>query len=159
MDFEAAILVCRAEGYPSTGEDRAATLRVGICERSGEHAGLNITLTWAGREFVGSVMCPGHSVRRFIEELTRLHATLKGSARLVDGDNDVILCLSAVNRARGKVAVGGRVRMLTSFPTTVSDDRFVRGTYVGGVQVNFDGLCTDQSCISGFLAGLAASLN
>jgi hypothetical protein len=130
-------------------------IELGAVER--DHVRGVVRLSAADRVFEGGRIFYGFDILGFTEGLTRLYDRLEGSARLHDWDGETVLCLTVINRARGRVAVGGELLPAVFWTDVVSEDRFIDPPLYGwafGIRVTFEGLVTDQSFLPPVIAGL-----
>lgn len=145
---------CWSQGYPNPGEEGAATLTFRPVETDPSGIVFRMGLEAAGERIECLVRLYGFNLRRFIDDLAEIHRNMAGSARLYDQDDDVILCVTFLDDARGRIVIGGGLRNAVFFAESTCDERFVTGAFDAGIRTTFDGLISDQS----YLAGLIGSL-
>jgi len=94
----------------------------------------------------------GYDLSRFAEDLSRLYETLDGRAVLTSFDENVRIVAEVADRARGRIALGGKVRRLGCSADTAHEFDPV-------FEVAFAGLTTDQSYLPPVLTTLRRFLD
>lgn len=145
---------CQAEGSHTVqlemGLGRVAQDWVGD-----DYVEAEVRMTYRRLSFAAWPNLYGYEVGGFLENLEGMHSRLEGSAVLSDWDGEPILCLSVSHRARGRIAVGGRLIPITFSSEVQSASRFLealRPTGGGGIVTSFDGFETDQSYLPGLVS-------
>jgi hypothetical protein len=143
---------CDAPGHPQWCNIGRATVEIEIGSAGKDYVGdiaFNSVIRLLAGENCFEVhrVLYGYEIRGFAEELQKLYETLEGSVRFQDWDGEPLLCFTVVDRARGRIAVGGRFAPVVLDTTVTSADRFVSEACAGklGVVVAFEGLSLDQS--------------
>src|SRR5262245_43252685 len=131
-------------------------IEFGQVERDYVHACTRLRIE--GQAFESWQRHYGFDILTFTDELARMHAATQGSARLNDWDGEVVLCLTVIDRPRGRVAIGGQLIPAVFWTETASADgllapRLCDGT-AGGIRIAFEGFVTDQSYLPPVIAGL-----
>jgi hypothetical protein len=104
----------------------------------------------------------GFDILRFADGLAQIHAQTQGTARFNDWDGETVLCLTVINRPRGRIAIGGHLIPAVFQTETASEDDLLYprlfGSF-GGVRIAFEGLVTDQSYLPAIIGGLRGFLS
>jgi hypothetical protein len=148
---------CEAEGYPDAGQSRRAVVEVEFGRVEADHVRASTRLLIDGLAFEDWRIHYGCDILAFVDELDRMHRLTQGTARLTDWDGKAVLCLTVIDRPRGRVAVGGQLIPAVFWTAAVSEDGLLVPRLfgdAGGIRVAFEGLVTDQSYLPPVVAGL-----
>lgn len=154
---------CDAPGHPQWCDIQRATVEIEIGAPGKDYvddtAFNSVIRLRAGHDtFEVARVLYGYEIKGFAKNLQRLYETLEGSVRLQDWDGDILLCLTVVDRARGRVAIGGQFAPVVLDTNATSDERFVsdvRGSgHFLGVVISFEGLSFDQTSLQQPLSDL-----
>jgi hypothetical protein len=151
------VIGCQADGYPEHGQQRPAALEVEFGQVEGDHVHVCTRLRIEGQAFEGWQMHYGFDILAFADGLARIHTELQGSARLDDWDGETVLCLTVIDRGRGRVAIGGQLIPVVFWTEVASEDRLLAPRLfatAGGIRIAFEGLVTDQSYLPPVIGGL-----
>jgi hypothetical protein len=156
------VIGCQADDYPDHGQVCPAALEVEFGRVEADHVHVCTRLRIEGQAFEGWRMHYGFDVLAFADGLARIHTEMRGSARLNDWDGEAVLCLTVIDRGRGRVAIGGQLIPAVFWTEAASEDGLLAprlfGT-AGGIRVAFEGLVTDQSHLPPVIAGLRRFLD
>jgi len=148
---------CEADGYPEWGNVCPASIDLEFGRIEEDHVSVYTRLRIRDTEFGAGRNHYGNDILRFAEELTELHHRTDGSARLFDWDGETVICLTVIQRARGRIAIGGQIVPAVFNTEVMSADHFINPPVYGwnaGIRISFDGLVTDQSYLPPVIVGL-----
>jgi hypothetical protein len=135
----------------SLDQDSGEALTLVLPDEAANPAPCEIRLALGSCEISFSSFLFGFDLGSFADELTKLHATLKGTAALVGTGGEIDLRLTVVDPGRGRIAVGGS---LSYGPDPKSLQAEISGRRRGplplaGLTITFGGLQIDQSELPG----------
>lgn len=150
------LIQCEADGFPNQGQTCAAAIEIEFGEVQRDHVQVCTEFRLAELSYAGWREHYGIDIQGFVDGLARIHTELAGSARLVDWDGEIVLCMTVVDSRRGRIAIGGQ--MLFVFWTDIAseDSLLVPRLFgnAGGIRITYEGLVADQSCLPPVITGL-----
>ena len=158
-----AVLRCEADGFPESGQSRAARLELQFGDVSGEHGDAVdcfLVLDFDGARYSGGARYYGMDIESFVTALSQIYDLLEGSAILSDWDGRPALCVTALTAWRGSIAIGGSLPQAVFWTESLSEQHFTRdyGYSAAGIQLTFEGFVTDQSCLPEFISAIRTFL-
>jgi hypothetical protein len=148
---------CEAEAYPDVGSSCHAVIEIEFGRIVADHVQAGTRLRIEDMAFEGWRNHYGFDILRFTDGLAQMHSQLQGTARLNDWDGETVLCLTVVDRPRGRIAIGGQLIPAVFHTEAASADDLLSprlfGDY-GGIRIAFEGLVTDQSYLPTVIGGL-----
>ncbi len=133
-----------------------AKLTIRVSKITSDSIAFNVSVTIEGYGFEYPIFVLRKTVIEFAERLRTMHAALSGSCWLSEVGGGT-LCAYVGNEGRGRIIFGGKY---TLYPPTehkvAKEPQFLRVGFRQGVEINFDGIETDQSYIPDFLQQLVS---
>jgi hypothetical protein len=151
-----------AEGSGSFGRSCRAVVEMDFDQVEVDHVPVFTRLRIHDLTFETGRWYYGINILHFADGLAEMHAQTQGSAWLHDWDGEAVLCLTVINRARGRIAIGGQFTQDVFWTEVASEGDFLTPRLFGshsGIRVEFEGLVTDQSYLPPVIAVLRRFLS
>ncbi len=148
---------CEAESDRGPGQSSPVNIELEFGEAVGDHVNVCTRLRIEHRTLEALHTHYGMDILNFADSLVGLRDRMEGTARLLDWDENVVLCLTVIDSGRGRVAIGGQLVPAIFWTKVASQDNLLNPRLLddqGGIRIAFEGLVADQSYLSPMIAGL-----